>query len=287
MRLLFLSNEFPNLGEPTKATFNFDLLNALGREHEVTVISPISWWEEVRARCRQPWRPWPRTRRLDRMVVHHPRFFYTPGRLRHWYGSFLWWSLRATVARILRGPRPDGVLSYWAHPDGEAAVRLARILGVPSVVMVGGSDVLLLTQDIRRQRCIRRVLEQADAVVAVSCDLADKVVALGVAPQRVHVLRRGVDGSLFAPGDRAAARQKLGLPADRRLLLWVGRMVPVKGLDTLIAACEALRERLPDFQLCLIGDGPLRAALAADVQRRGLSGHVSFVGPVAHDQLGP
>ena len=287
MRLLFLSNEFPNLCEPTKATFNYDLLAALAREHEVTAISPISWWDELRTRCTQPFRRWPRTRHLGRLVVHHPRFYYTPGRLRHLYGSFLWWSLRATASQVLRGPRPDCVLSYWAHPDGEAAVRLAQALGVPSVVMVGGSDVLLLAQDPRRQRCIRRVLEQADAVVAVSRDLADKVAAMGIDRQRVHVMRRGVDGSIFSPGDRQAARRKLRLPAARRLLLWVGRMVPVKGLDTLLAACDRLSQGAHDFQLCLIGDGPLRPSLAAEVERLGLSDHVTFVGSVDHDQLGP
>ncbi len=286
MRLLFLSNEFPNLCEPTKATFNYDLLAALAREHEVTAISPISWWDELRTRCTQPFRCWPRTRHLGRLVVHHPRFYYTPGRLRHLYGTFLWWSLRATVSQVLRGPRPDCILSYWAHPDGEAAVRLARKLGVPSVVMVGGSDVLLLAQDPQRQRCIRRVLEQADAVVAVSRDLADKVVAMGVKRHRVHVMRRGVDGSTFTHGDRQAARQKLHLPSDRHLLLWVGRMVPVKGLDILLAASDRLWQRGHDFRLCLVGDGPLRPSLVAEVERRGLSDHVAFVGSVDHDQLG-
>jgi teichuronic acid biosynthesis glycosyltransferase TuaC len=286
VRLLFLSNEFPNVCKRSKATFNYDLLTALAREHEVTVVSPISWWEELRTRCKHPFRPWARTCHLGRLVVHHPRFYYTPGRLRHLYGTFMWWSMRATVSRILREPRPDCVLSYWAHPDGEAAVRLAQVLGVPSMVMVGGSDVLVLTRDPRRAKCVRRVLEQADAVVALSRDLAAKVVEMGIAPHRVHVMRRGVDSSLFSPGDRDAARRQLGLPTDRRLLLWVGRMVPVKGLDILIAACQLLKQQTADFRLYLIGDGPQRASLAAEVQRLGLSEHVTFVGPVDHDRLG-
>jgi glycosyltransferase involved in cell wall biosynthesis len=71
------------------------------------------------------------------------------------------------------------------------------------------------------------------------------------------------------------------------LLLWVGRMVPVKGLDTLLAACERLKQANGDFQLCLVGDGPLRASLVAEVERRGLTDHVTFVGLVDHAQLGP
>jgi len=287
VKLWFLSNEFPNPYKPNKATFNYDLLTALSEQHEVTVVAPISWWEELRARWKRPFRPWLRLRREGQIVVHHPRYYYTPGLLRHWYGAFMWWSVRATVARLRREPRPDCVLSYWAHPDGEAAVRLARTLGVPSLVMVGGSDVLVLTRDPRRKRCVQRVLEQADAVLTVSRDLAEKVVALGVPRQRVHAVRRGVDGALFAPGDRAAARRQLELPAAGQLLLWVGRMAPVKGLDTLLAACQVLKERVPDFHLYLVGDGPMRSTLAEDARQRGLSEHVTFVGVVDHAQLGP
>jgi glycosyltransferase involved in cell wall biosynthesis len=63
-------------------------------------------------------------------------------------------------------------------------------------------------------------------------------------------------------------------------------MVPVKGLDILVAACQRLKQQVPDFQLYLIGDGPERPSLAAEVQRLGLSEHVVFVGPVDHDRLG-
>jgi glycosyltransferase involved in cell wall biosynthesis len=286
VKLLFLSNEFPNACEPTKATFNYDLLDALSHEHTVEVVAPIAWLDELRKRAANPRQPWRRTLQVERLTVHHPRFYYTPGVLRHWYGTFLWWSLRGTLRRIRRGAIPDCVLSYWAHPDGEAAVRLARLLGIPSIVMVGGSDVLLLTRDPRRRRCIQAALDRASAVVAVSRDLVAKIVALGVPADRVHQLRRGVKGEVFSPGDRAAARRALNLPDDRPILLWVGRMVPVKDLGTLLATCDLLRSQLPDFQLCLVGDGPLRSVVAEEISQRGLADHVKIVGTVPHNQLG-
>lgn len=286
MRLLFLSSEFPNAADPTKATFNYDLLSALSADHAVTVVSPVSWWDEVRAKNSRPAADWPRVRQIGDLTVHYPRYYYTPGVLRHHYGRYLWWSLRATVSEILRNPRPDCILSYWAHPDGEAAIRLARLLRVPCAVMVGGSDVLLLTRDARRRRCVARVLRQADAVLAVSSHLRDRVIQLGTDPRRVHLLRRGVNEAIFRPGDRHAARRRLGLPTDRPLMLWAGRFVSVKGLDILLQACEMLRRQRPDFQLYLIGDGPLRAALVTEVQQRDLGAFVQFVGSVPHDRLG-
>lgn len=286
MKLLFLSNEFPNVCEPTKATFNFDLLDALSHEHTVEVVAPISWLDELRKRTSNPRQPWRRKLQLGRLNVEHPRFYYTPGLLRHWYGTFLWWSLRGTVRRVRRESKPDCILSYWAHPDGEAAVRLARLLEIPSIVMVGGSDVLLLAREPRRRKCIQAALTRASAVVAVSRDLVEKIVALGVPADRVHQLRRGVKGEVFSPGDRTAARRELKLPDDRRILLWVGRMVPVKDLGTLLAACDLLRSQRPDFQLCLIGDGPLRPAVADEIAQRGLADHVKLVGSIPHDRLG-
>lgn len=287
MRFVFLSNEFPNRLEPTKATFNGDLLGQLARGHEVTVVAPVAWTDQWRAKWRRESPLSSGFEREGRYRVAHPTFYYTPGTFRHHYGTFLWHSLRNTVHELERGPRPDCVLSYWAHPDGECAVRLAQRLGVPSLVMVGGSDVLLMTRDARRRQRIAAVLRSADAVVAVSRDLASKIVELGASPENVHVLRRGVDARVFHPAPQEAARRQLGIPTDRPVLVWIGRMAPVKGLDTLIEAFDRLIQRGELARLYLVGDGTLRAEIAANIARRGLGEHVTLAGSVPHDQLAP
>jgi glycosyltransferase involved in cell wall biosynthesis len=197
----------------------------------------------------------------------------------------MWRSVRGRVRRVLRDFRPDCVLSYWTHPDGDAAARAAREAGVPFALRVGGSDVLVLGRDPRHRPAITRVLAAADAVIAVSHDLRAKTVALGVPAGRVHVVNQGVDADRFHPGDRAAARRKLGLPDEGPLLLWVGRMAPLKGLEVLVAAAALLRDWGVAFHLHLVGDGPARAAVAADVAARGLAGRVSFAGVRTHDEL--
>jgi len=285
MKLVFLSNEFPNVCEPTKATFNFDLASALSVAHEVTVISPVSWLDELRARRSKLVTRVPRTQRIGDMSVHHPRYYYTPGFLRQYYGTFLWWSLRKSVARLARDPKPDCVISYWAHPDGEAAVRLAQSIGIPSIAMVGGSDVLLLASNRRRRRCIQKVLNRAGAVLTVSNDLRMKVAGLGVPQEKIHVLRRGVDSELFSPGDSEESRRRLGLDNHKNVLLYIGRLVEVKRVDTLLDACDRLRQHDRKLLLCIIGEGPLRQQLAAKVHLTGLSRHVRFVGTVPHDGL--
>jgi glycosyltransferase involved in cell wall biosynthesis len=290
MRLLFLSNIFPNPYQPTRGIFNLALVRALAAEHEVRVVCPISWTDEWVGRSKRGTLLGPtRVENVEGVEVSFPRYLFTPKIFRRLYGSFMWQSVRGTVDRLIESFRPDGVIGYWAHPDGEAAVRAARLAGVPAVVMVGGTDVLLFTRTPARRRCIRNVLTRADAVVTVSRHLREKVLELGVEAAKAHVVERGVDTSLFRPGDRQEARRHIGVAPEGRVAVWVGRMHPVKGLDVLLDACAMLRSQRGDaplpFSLYLVGDGPLRQSLEQAVTARGLTGVVHFAGQKTPSEL--
>jgi peptidoglycan/xylan/chitin deacetylase (PgdA/CDA1 family)/glycosyltransferase involved in cell wall biosynthesis len=286
MRLLFITNEFPNSYQPTKGLFNLYLARALGQEHELRVVSPISWVEEWGAR-RRGMRALDssRTAVLDGVEVHYPRYYYPPKVLRQCYGRLYWRSVRATVWHLLQEQLPDAVLSYWLYPDGYVASRVARLLGVPMAVIAGGSDVLLLPRQRGWRRSIVDVLQQADVVLTVSQHLKEAVTGLGVGPEKVCVWNQGVDVGLFRPGDQRESRRRLGIPSYEKMLLWVGRMHPVKGLDVLFDSCALLRSRGDPFHLYLVGDGPLRKSLEARGGTLRLAGAVSFVGAQPHQQL--
>ena len=286
MRLLFITNEFPNPHQPTKALFNLHLARALSKAHEVKVVSPIAWLDEWSARRKgHGGLECSRSVVLNGVEVHHPRYYYPPRVLRHRYGWCYWRSVRATVWRLLHAQLPDAVVGYWAHPDGQVAVHVARILGVPSAVIVGGSDVLLLPQDHGRRRCVVKVLNDADAILAVSRDLQAKTIELGIPANKVHVWSRGVDTDVFAPGNRSDARRRLGIAVEGKALVWVGRMVAIKAVDVLLDATAKLHRRGTDCRLYLVGDGPLRQSLEARVRGAFLLEKVRFVGPQNHSRL--
>src|SRR5262249_40854323 len=131
-----------------------------------------------------------------------------------------------------------------------------------------------------------KVLRAADAVIATSRDLAARVGELGVDSHKVHVIYRGVATEHFYPGSQEEACQRLGISRDCKKLVWVGRMVPVKGLDILLDACKRARDRGVPFQLYLLGDGPLRGSLEDETKRLQLWDSVSFVGRVENERLG-
>jgi teichuronic acid biosynthesis glycosyltransferase TuaC len=286
VKLLFISSVFPNAIDTSRGCFNGSLVRALAKEHEVDVVSPIPWVDLVKGRRHGV--PIPLCRRVVDPAgygIHYVPFLYTPKVLRRWYGKFYWASIAGTVRSLVRTHRPELVISYWAHPDGEAAVRIGRLLGVPSCVIIGGSDVLILTRDPNRRRRIRGVLRATDAVITVNEDLKNAVIGLGIRAEAVHVWRQGIDASRFQPGDRLVSRQRLEIPDSSHVVFWAGRMVRVKGLDVLLQTCALLRTRGVEYRLYLVGDGPLRRDLTAQAEALGLAAHVAFVGPKGNDEL--
>jgi len=285
MRILFLSTCFPHPAFPVTGTYNLQLCQALAQQHEVRVWGLLPWTHTIRAASARQINQQQWADQTQRLQVEHPVYFYPPGCLRNHYGWMMWASVRRRLGRLLTTFTPDCVVSYWAHPDGELGLRIAERVGVPSAVIIGGSDVLVLTQSATRRRRVEHVLQNTNAVVTVSDGLRQRVMELGVPPANAHTIYQGVDPLTFCAGNPAASRHKLGLPADRRILTWIGRMVPVKRLDVLIAACDQLRRQRADWTLYLLGDGPLRAQLQRDIQRRKLDDCVHLAGPVAQAEL--
>jgi glycosyltransferase involved in cell wall biosynthesis len=210
----------------------------------------------------------PREERIDGIHVVHPRYAYVP-RVGHLAGGALY---AASLSRevLRRRGRHDVVLGSWAFPDGVGAVALARLLGIPAVVKVHGSDMNVLARIPSVARNLRWGLPRARRVVAVSRPLAEVVASFGVPADRIDVVPNGVDAELFHPRDREEARADLNHGDDRRpWLLYVGRLEEAKGVLDLLEAFTALARRHPSVRLAVVGDGSARPALERAAQALG------------------
>jgi glycosyltransferase involved in cell wall biosynthesis len=140
---------------------------------------------------------------------------------------------------------------------------------------------------VRARRSVERwVYRQAAACVVLCSSFGEILVQdLGVDPSRVHVVRPGVDVDRFQPGDRAAARRRLGLDPDRPTVVAVRRLVRRTGIDLLLQALALVSRVEPDVQLVVAGDGAERADLEAQAAQLGIGRHVTFLGRVADEAL--
>jgi D-inositol-3-phosphate glycosyltransferase len=195
---------------------------------------------------------------------------------------------------------------YWL--SGWVAGRLAPEWGVPVVQMfhtLGKMKDLVAGQDDPREAPNRAQVEQdilgfADRIVsATPLDRQQTTTLYNVDEDKVVVIPCGVNLDLFRPIDQRAAREALGLPVDRGMLLFVGRLDPVKGLNVLLEAmCELTRRRRPcraqDLSLAVIGgdrEDHLEAMMTdlkclSDIRHElGLDDLVMFVGSRAQEDL--
>ena len=132
---------------------------------------------------------------------------------------------------------------------------------------------------------IASALRGARAVIAVSRALADKARALGAGKDRVHLLYNGVDGARFRPGDKAAARDALGLQPDARLVIYVGNLKESKGCLDLLEAFPAVLARHPQARLAFVGSGPAGPVLERRARQLGVADCVQLAGARPHEEL--
>jgi glycosyltransferase involved in cell wall biosynthesis len=117
-------------------------------------------------------------------------------------------------------------------------------------------------RDAVSKRLTRPVLHAAQRILVVSEDLGRVAVRdYGADPARIRAIPNGCDAAIFHPQSREAARAALGVDARAELVVYVGRLVPEKGLRELLDAAAALAPQRPRLRLALIGDGPMRAEL--------------------------
>src|SRR5262249_29412884 len=152
----------------------------------------------------------------------------------------------------------DVLLGTWAYPHGCTALLLAKALRKPCVVKVHGSDLNVIANLVSARLLMRSLLPHVNAVVTVARAQGDILRSLCVSDDRIALVPNGIDNALFFPRDKGESRQKLGLPIDGRLIVFVGRLSPQKGIAELLDAFARIRPHHPDVRLALIGEGVSR-----------------------------
>jgi glycosyltransferase involved in cell wall biosynthesis len=192
------------------------------------------------------------------------------------------------LARLIRRERPDILHTHTAKAGtvGRVAALLAGRRAPPIVVHTFHGHVLRGYFGPLRSRLFR-LLERwlaarTTALIAVSPQVRDDLVALGVAPpERFVVIRLGIelDERVAAERDgRAESRRYLGIASDRFAVGWIGRMTAVKRTDDVLVAFRRLRDDGVDAVLCMVGDGPDRPELERRAHELGVIRDTLFLG---------
>lgn len=286
MRVLCVTRLFPNRVEPVFGPFNKKQFAALADVgHEVTVINPIPTFPLATmfgSKTRASVRGIPAEDRIGGLPVHHPRFLHVP-KVPMVHAPLYAAGIYRQVAKLKN--RIDVIIAPFAYPDGIASVIVGQMLGVPVVIKLHGGDMNVGARIPQIGRWVRWGFERVDRIAAVSVPLAQAANEFGVPWSKIAVVEDGVDSTLFRIRDRAEAKREVGLPTDRRHIVYVGRLERRKGVYELMEAFEALMAQVPDVDLVLVGDGEDTPACKAWADKVG--SRVILTGVKGMDEVAP
>lgn len=274
LRVAYISPYFPIREQPHRGQSAFQTLLRMQDAMTIEAFCPLTTyprWAQPRnypyTRTDLTWQP------PGGLKAHYIEYPSLPAAGRIWNGLVCAQWIRRQVAAF----RPDVILNYWLYPEGYAAMRVGRSLGVPVIAGSIGSDLNRIPDSISRW-WTRRTITGSSFMVTVSDHLRRQAIALGAAPERTRRIINGTDTALFHPGDRAGARRELALDPAAQIILFVGWIAPTKGLGELVAALARLAPQSPRLQLVLIGEGEMQKQLEEQARVAGVGQRLLFAG---------
>ena len=288
LRILTFTALYPNKIKPLQGIFIHQRVKHLARRpgNSVEVIAPVAYFPS--------WLPVPRWRQfseipheeeIDGLRVHHPRYPLLPGVSMLAQGMLMYLGSLGLARRLHDEKRFDCLDAHFVYPDGFAAVRVGRRLGLPVIVSARGTDINLYPSFRLIRGMLRWTMLNAAGAIAVSADLKSKMIALGIPETKVKVIPNGIDPERFQPLDAKSARHQLGLPEEGAIVVSAGYLIESKGHHLLIAAVAKLLERFPKLRLYVIGEGVYRTKLEELVREKQLKEHVFLVGDRPNQEL--
>lgn len=281
LRVLTLSTLFPDASRPNFGVFVEKQTLGLAAHPDVDlrVVAPVGLPPFPLSRLARyaPLARLPRQEQWKGPEVHRPRFPNLPGTAGRWHAPLLARRLTPLLTHIRRDFPFDVIDAEFFFPDGPAAVALGRRFGVPVSIKARGVDIHYWGTAPATAAQVQAAGRCADGLLAVSQAMADDMVALGMPRPTVH--STGIDRSRFGTLTRAAAKAQLGVTGP--LVVSLGALIPRKG-HAIVADAVA---SLPGVALWIVGEGPERSRLEAQIAAGPARDRIRLSGAIPHADM--
>ncbi len=290
---LVLSFLYPSDIQPGAGVFIRERMLRVNELHPIVVISPQPWspFDMLIRLFKNPkYRLLPnkQTTNEDGFMVFRPRFLSLPGFGRKFDALSMALSTLAVVKREGFSHKVGLVDSHFAYPEGYAAQIIAKKLKVPyGITLRGARDTD--TVGTSCEPMLKSAIQNAQYIIGVSDALRKFAIKMGGASERATTISNGVNASLFFPEDKPAAREKLGLSLNSKIIVSVGSLIPLKGHERIVEIMPDVLKVYPDTLFLIVG-APTRyedssSQIRQRIEELNLHNHVKLCGRVVPEEL--
>ena len=288
MKILVLSHMYPSSFNPVAGIFVHEQVKELTRQgQDVRVISPVPWAPWFLG-FKKKWREYRKIKRqevINNIKVYHPRFITFPRAfLFSLTGHTYWWGVRKQVKRISADFPFDLIYAHVALPDGWGGMVVKKIYGKPFLVTVHGLDVR--PKIYKNKKCyqrIEKIFKEADAILANSDRTANLIAEIygENLETKIKIVYNGVSLEDVYQESSPIKRKY----DSKKIILSVGNLVKLKGINYLIQALPKIIEKVPNLVCLIIGKGEEKENLKRLVEKFNLENYVEFLGPKPHKEV--
>lgn len=284
-RLLVLTSTFPRWEGDREPPFVFELCRRLTRDFEVIVLAPHAFGART-------------VETLEGISVRRFRYFFEKWEALAYEGGilpklkrnpayyllvpFFITSQVLALRRILKREDIDVIHAHWLIPQG-LSMLLCKALPAPRfpswLCTSHGSDLLGLRGTLFG-KLKERILKSANVITVVSQAMQEQALRLGALPDRLFIMPMGIDTTRFHPPAPSTEKKTSEL-------LFVGRLVSSKAVDSLIQAMPIILTQYPQTTLTIVGEGPERTNLETLTKSLKIESNVLFTGAIANTDLPP
>ncbi len=287
MKVLEVCQEFPNRYYPQLGTFIKQSIDSIANQGvDVTVISPKPFVLPFSSFPYHNFFKLPRIEHTEKYDLHYPRYIYAVPKKYFYPITGISYSLFVSKYAVKNiKPIPALIHAHFSYPDGYGMMKLAKRWNIPLVISALGTiERKVAYEGSYTSKQIIEAMSFADRILSVSEDLKLHIVNLGIDKNKVHVVPNGVDIGKFKPAGKAHARSILNLPQDKNIVLFVGALRKIKGVDYLIEAAHSFVDK--DTYLFMVGrDDGLKKNLEKRAHELKIANYIKFTGPVNHEDI--
>jgi len=239
--MLIITNLYPVPWGPNRASFNKQQFDFIAAERRVKIVVLLPWteWLKHRKDC------------LASDDLKYCPYFYIPKfgrRLVPWFQSFSLFFLLPWMKK----QQASQLYTSWGFPDAVSASIINKWLKLPLFIKVHGTDVNENTLYSARKALMKKWLSKASKIFCASQALADTLASIGIPENKLAVNYNGVNAEVFFPSETEDTSTNI---------IFVGSLIPTKGVNELLNAFISLQKTMPNVTLDIIGEGPLKAYL--------------------------